>query len=106
MPDLSGSGTDASSSGGQGSSSSGSALDWFNAASPLIGDLIGGGRGQAGPMPILMPTQATQNIMSSFDSSKWTVSTGKASANANADTTRWLLLIGASLLVLYLHRHA
>lgn len=98
MADISGSGQDAS--------SSGSALEWFKAASPLIGDFIGGGRGQAGPMPILMPTQATQNAMYSFDGSHWTVSTGKASANANAAAMPWLLLIGAGLLVLFVREYA
>lgn len=98
MDDLSG--------GGQGASSSGSALDWFKAASPLIGSALSGGNkpGSAQAMPIFSPTTAYQNTDSRFNSSGWTVSTGNAGAGAGE--TPWMLLIGVGLLVLFLRKYA
>ena len=91
--------------GSQAASSGDSALDWFKAASPLIGSALSGGSktGSAQAMPIFSPNTAYQNTTSLFDSSKWTVSTGNASANAGE--TPWLLLIGVGLLVLFLRKY-
>lgn len=94
--------------GGQGESSSGSALDWFNAASSLIGNLKGGST-KAGPMPIVGPSRANQSsaVAGSFNSSGFSVATGKGSTSgANYSAVPWLLLVGAGLLVLYLRRYA
>lgn len=92
--------------GSQDTNSGDSALDWFKAASPLISSALSGGSkpGSAQAMPIISPTTAYQNTTSFFDSSRWTVSTGNASAGAGE--TPWMLLMGVGLLVLFLRKYA
>lgn len=108
MNDFMSFGQDAGSSGGGDASSSGGALDWFNAASSLIGNLKGGS-GKAGPMPIVSPSIANQNsaFAGRFNSSGFSVATGKGSSNgANYSSSPWVPLIGAGLLVLLLRKYA
>ena len=108
MNDFMSFGQDAGSSGGADASSSGSALDWVNAASSLIGSFKSGG-GKAQAMPIVGPSQANQNsaFAGRFNSSGFSVATGKSSSNgANYSSSPWVLLIGAGLLVLLLRKYA
>ena len=75
------------------------ALDWFNAASPLLGGILGGGS-SAPPSS----SDATQRV--NFDSSGFTVATGHAKAGGANTGYMGYALIGAGLLlgILYFKR--
>jgi hypothetical protein len=75
-------------------------LDWFKAASPLLSSVLGGG----GQPPNTAISSSGLNNSSPFDSSNWTVATGKASASAQVVPWYVYGLAGLALFLWYKHK--
>lgn len=71
-------------------------LDWFKAASPLLGAMLGG---VGGAPPAISSASAMQS--SSMDGSGWIVATGGSSASQAQIPWPVYILAGVALLVWY-----
>lgn len=72
------------------------ALPWLQAASPILGKVLGGGA-PAGPSAAY--SQSSSN--NAFDTSAWTVATGKSDASAQVIPWAWLIAGGVVALVVW-----
>lgn len=84
--------------------SSNPALAWFQAASPLLAEVMGGGSGPAAP------SSASSYTSSSFDNSGFSVRTGSGAGNATsspASSKLWIAVAGLLALgaIVWLKKH-
>lgn len=76
-----------------------SALAWFQAASPVLGKVLGGS--SAGPSN----AESSAYTSANFDNSGWTVATGRGNATQTPQLP-WMWILGAALVGLLIWKRA
>lgn len=76
-----------------------SALAWFQAASPVLGKVLGGS--SAGPSH----AESSAYTNATFDNSGWTVATGRGNATQTPELP-WAWILGAALVGLLIWKRA